>query len=397
MRHFSAVLVAATVALMLAWPAAAQDDAPLTPDAVVAELQAAFFGVFTGTAEADIEATFERLTVMPAGEEVAASRVALMLFYGTLLAPPPEQVAEVEGDTALVKLQPETVEFVLVRQEGRWKVDMAATYQRMPQRLREAFQPLVELSNERTRQANCLSNLKQLALGALMYAQDHDETLPDADKWMDQLVPYLKNEAIYKCPGALDLEYGYAMNAALSGMDIKTIVSPATTVMFFDSDLGTRNAAGGPEAICDPPRHNGGNNYAYADGHATLEWRVPNFDPQAEAAAHAQAGPVVELTDASFEAEVLQAQGWVLVDFGADQCEPCRWLEPIFHQMAKQYEGRVKFASVDLVKCSKVPDDYGVRNIPTIILFRDGKQVDKQVGFGGEAAFRAWVAGHVEE
>jgi len=400
-RRILTILLAIAVALMVGVPAAAQDDEPLSPEAVVAKLQAVFFTLLTAPDKDDAKATLRQLMATQEdkepGREWERGIGIGILLYGMLLALPPGEAGEIDGDTAIVKLEPETIEFVLVQQDGQWKVDMAATYDRMPEKLRKALQPMAQRSSEKVRQANCLSNLKQLTLGAMMYAQHHDEKLPDADKWMDQLLPYLKNEAIYRCPAALDLEYGYAMNSALSGMAIEDITSPAWTVIFFDSDVGTRNAAGGSDAVCDPPRHNGGNNYAYADGHCRLEWNAPNFDPKAEAQGHGGADLVVELTDDSFEAEVLRAKGWVLVDFGTDECDPCRWLKPIFHQMAREYEGRVKFASVDVAKCSEVPEDYGIGPIPTVILFRDGKQVDKQVGFGGEDGFRAWVRGHVKE
>ena len=128
-------------------------------------------------------------------------------------------------------------------------------------------------------QKECEINLSQLGLCALIYSQRHDGKLPDADKWVDQLWPYLKEQAFFKCPSAPDLEYGYAMNAVLSGVKVEELESAAEMVLFFDSHLGTRNAAGGRDAVCNPGRHGGGNCYVYADGHAKWLAQIPDLNP----------------------------------------------------------------------------------------------------------------------
>lgn len=157
----------------------------------------------------------------------------------------------------------EPLRVVMTKREGQWKVDLAATYAALPEPLRKA---LGEQETRAQAQA-CLSNLSQLALAALIYAQDHDGRLPDADQWVDEIFPYAKNGEIFKCPAAPDLEYGYAMNEALSGEQVQTLAAPAQAVLFFDSDLGKRNAAAGPEALAKPGRHLGGHNCCFADGH----------------------------------------------------------------------------------------------------------------------------------
>lgn len=111
----------------------------------------------------------------------------------------------------------------------------------------------------------CLSNLKQLALGALMYAQDHDEVFPPAETWCDDLYPYLKNTQVFCCPVS---PYGYAYNAALSKKPLAQVDAPAEMVLFFEAAHREKNAAGDPTKLPLAHRHNGGDCFAYADGHA---------------------------------------------------------------------------------------------------------------------------------
>jgi len=177
-----------------------------------------------------------------------------------------------EGDHATVFFQPPPMPLVLIQVGGKWKVDVAATFKAMPEGVRK----FAESEQRKAEQAACLDNLKQIALAAAMFAADHGNALPDADKWVDELAPYAKNEQIFRCPAAPNLEYGYAMSRALSGQWQDRILQPAVQVAFFETDLGTRNAAGGAEAVCKPGRHNGGNNFAFADGHA-LWWRGEGF------------------------------------------------------------------------------------------------------------------------
>ena len=117
--------------------------------------------------------------------------------------------------------------------------------------------------------ATCLSNLKQLALAALMFAQDHNDALPNANTWSDDIRPYCASPDILRCPSDTN-EYSYAMNSKVSGKKIGDIVDPATTILFFESSTGVRNAADPMTSVCKPPRHGDGNNFAYVDGH--VKW-----------------------------------------------------------------------------------------------------------------------------
>jgi len=87
-----------------------------------------------------------------------------------------------------------------------------------------------------------------------------------------------------------------------------------------------------------------------------------------------------EVNDVSFEQEVLQSDKPVLVDFWAAWCGPCRVVKPIVEELAKEYEGRAKVVKVDVDACPETSEKFGIRNIPTLLYFKDGKIVDKLVG-----------------
>lgn len=89
---------------------------------------------------------------------------------------------------------------------------------------------------------------------------------------------------------------------------------------------------------------------------------------------------VLQVTDSSFEADVLKSNTPVLVDFWATWCAPCRAIAPIIEEMAKEYEGRLKVAKLNVDENPATPGKYGVRGIPTLILFKDGQVVDQVVG-----------------
>jgi len=86
------------------------------------------------------------------------------------------------------------------------------------------------------------------------------------------------------------------------------------------------------------------------------------------------------VTDASFQKEVLEAEQPTLVDFWASWCGPCRMIAPVFEELSNQYAGKVKFAKVNVDENPKTPANYGVKGIPTLIMFKGGKAVDQVVG-----------------
>ena len=88
----------------------------------------------------------------------------------------------------------------------------------------------------------------------------------------------------------------------------------------------------------------------------------------------------VEITDQSFQETVLNSDKPVLVDFWATWCGPCRMLGPIIEEVAADFEGKAVVGKVDVDNNQQVSVDYGIRNIPTVLIFKNGEVVDKIVG-----------------
>ena len=90
---------------------------------------------------------------------------------------------------------------------------------------------------------------------------------------------------------------------------------------------------------------------------------------------------IVELRDMDFDQEVLKSEQPVLVDFWAGWCGPCKALAPTVHEIATQYAGKIKVAKMDVDRNQATPMRYGIRGIPALLLFKDGKVVDQIVGY----------------
>jgi prepilin-type processing-associated H-X9-DG protein len=125
-----------------------------------------------------------------------------------------------------------------------------------------------------SRKADCLSNVKKLALALLRYGDDHHGRLPEASSWYDELLgTYVKDADIFRCAEAPDLTLAYSLNPALSGVDLRDIEDRESLILVFECD-SPRHVEGSPGLLPAEPRHYGGDNYGFADGHAVWGGRA---------------------------------------------------------------------------------------------------------------------------
>ncbi|MCG3176709.1 MAG: Thioredoxin 1 [Candidatus Omnitrophica bacterium] len=92
------------------------------------------------------------------------------------------------------------------------------------------------------------------------------------------------------------------------------------------------------------------------------------------------AGAVQQITDATFEAEVTKSSIPVLVDFWAEWCGPCRLMIPVLDELAPAYQGKLKVAKINVDDNQDAPTRFGVMNIPTMIVFKSGQEVERIIG-----------------
>lgn len=104
---------------------------------------------------------------------------------------------------------------------------------------------------------------------------------------------------------------------------------------------------------------------------------------------------ILHVTDASFEEDVLKADGPVLVDYWAEWCGPCKMIAPILEDVAKDYAGRLKVVKLNIDQNEQTPPKFGIRGIPTLMLFKDGNVVATKVGALAKGQLTAFVDSHI--
>lgn len=97
------------------------------------------------------------------------------------------------------------------------------------------------------------------------------------------------------------------------------------------------------------------------------------------------------ITDAQFNDEVLNAKGLVLVDFWAEWCGPCRQLIPVLEEISKEMSDKVKICKINVDESPDKAAEMGIRSIPSVFLFKDGKQLDMKVGLNSKSALIEWI------
>jgi len=88
----------------------------------------------------------------------------------------------------------------------------------------------------------------------------------------------------------------------------------------------------------------------------------------------------IDVSDSDFETQVIESESPVLVDFWAEWCGPCKMVAPVLEELAEEYSGQIKFTKVDVDTNHETAIHYGIRSIPTLLVFKGGKPVDQLIG-----------------
>ncbi len=106
-------------------------------------------------------------------------------------------------------------------------------------------------------------------------------------------------------------------------------------------------------------------------------------------------GKAIEITDANFD-EIIATDQMVMVDFWAEWCGPCKMIGPLVEELAGDFEGKAVIGKLDVQENSQIPSRFGVRNIPTLLFFKNGQLVDKQVGVVPKAVLSQKISAAME-
>jgi len=104
---------------------------------------------------------------------------------------------------------------------------------------------------------------------------------------------------------------------------------------------------------------------------------------------------IISVTDSSFEQDVLKSSAPVLVDYWAEWCGPCKMIAPVLEEIAREYGGRLKIAKLNIDENPATPPKYGIRGIPTLMLFKNGGVEATKVGAVSQSQLSAFLDGHL--
>lgn len=104
---------------------------------------------------------------------------------------------------------------------------------------------------------------------------------------------------------------------------------------------------------------------------------------------------IKHVSDASFDSDVLKADGPVLVDYWAEWCGPCKMIAPILDDLSSEYNGKLQIAKMNVDENSETPAKYGIRGIPTLMLFKNGAVVATKVGALSKSQLAAFIDSHL--